>query len=175
MRNSQVQWLTILLEGVALTAVGILLFTNTDPTVNALLLLLGIWWLIGGIVRLVGLLFDHLHWVRRLLSAVLRILAGLAIVAYPTYAAAFVPAAMTRVTGVVGVFIGVVTVVAALRGAGWGTGVLGLVGIVLGLILLSIGTGPAIATAIILAGVCAIIGGISATLYALRLARSAPT
>ena len=175
MRNSQVQWWTVLLEGLALTTVGILLFTNTDQTVYALVLLLGMWWLIGGLVRLVGLFVDRAQWAWKLFTAVLGILAGLAIIAYPTYAAALVPAAMTRTFGVVGVVIGVFAVAGALRGAGSGTGVLGLVGIVLGLILLSVGTGVAIATAMIVAGVCAIVGGISAILYALRLARSPST
>ena len=38
----------------------------------------------------------------------------------------------------------------AIRGAGWGAGILGVVGIALGLILLSIGTGLAIAAAMLL-------------------------
>ena len=49
--------------------------------------------------------------------------------------------------------------------------ILGVVGVVLGLILVSLGTGFAIAAGLIMVGVCAITGGISAIIYALRLER----
>jgi uncharacterized membrane protein HdeD (DUF308 family) len=167
-------WRSVLLEGIALTAVGVLLLT-TDRTAYVLLVSVGIWWLIGGVLTLVRLFNDRNHRARKLVTAILEILGGLAIMAFPTYAVVFATTALTRIVGVLAIIPGGAAVARAVLGEGWAAGILGVVGVVLGLLLVSIGTGFAIAAGLMMVGVCAITGGISAIIYALRLARRSST
>ena len=72
------------------------------------------------------------------------------------------------VLGIQAIVLGVVNIIQALRGAGWGIGVLGVINIIFGVILLS---NSLIATATLpwVLGAVAVVGGISAILMALRL------
>src|SRR4051794_16325648 len=90
-------WWLVLLEGISLIIIGILLFTDTDQTVFTLVLFLGIWWFIGGIFDLVSIFMDRSHWGWKLFSGILGIIAGLAIVRHPLWAAFLVPASLVWV------------------------------------------------------------------------------
>ena len=70
--------------------------------------------------------------------------------------------------GIQALFLGVVNIIQALRGAGWGIGVLGIINIIFGVILLG---NSLIATATLpwVLGAVAVVGGISTILLALRL------
>jgi uncharacterized membrane protein HdeD (DUF308 family) len=95
--------------------------------------------------------------------------------AFPTYAVVFTTTALTRIVGILAIIRGGAAMAHAVRGEGWAAGILGLVGVVLGLLLVNIGTGFAIAAGLIMVGVCAITGGISAIIYALRLEHRSST
>jgi uncharacterized membrane protein HdeD (DUF308 family) len=162
-------WWVVLLEGIALIIVGILLFTNTDQTLFTLVMFVGIWCFISGIFDIVSLFVDRTHWGWKLASGILGILAGIAIIRNPLWATLLVPATLTWVLGIFGIFIGVFALIRAFGGAGWGIGILGVVSIVLGLITVSSSLGVAVATAIVAGAIWAIIGGIMAVVYAFRL------
>ena len=163
------RWWILLLEGIAAIVIGILLFTDTDQTVFTLVLFVGIWWFISGIIDLITLFFDRHQWGWRLFSGILGILAGLLIIRHPMWASLLVPATLTWVVGLFGVLIGVMAIIRAFQGEGWGAGILGAISIVLGLFLFSTNTGVAAQTAIVAAAVWAIIGGIVAVVWAFRL------
>src|SRR5262245_34092254 len=156
------RWWILLIEGIAAIIVGILLFTDTDQTVFTLVLFLGIWWFIGGIIDLITLFFDRTRWGWRLFSGILGIVAGLVIIRHPMWAALLVPATLSWVIGIFGIVIGVMEIIRAFQGEGWGTGILGVISVVLGLFLVSTNMGVAAATAIFATAVWAIIGGIVA-------------
>lgn len=162
-------WWVVLLEGIALVLIGILLFTDTEQTVFTLVLFLGIWWFISGIFDLISLFMDRMHWGWKLLSGILGILAGLVIIRHPIWAAVIVPATLLWVLAIFGIIIGVMAVIRAFQGAGWGIGILGVVTAILGIIALGANVGVALATVIIVGGIWAIIGGIAAIVYAFRL------
>ncbi len=162
-------WWLILLEGIALVIVGILLITDTDTTVFTLVLFLGIWWFISGIFDLISLFIDRTHWGWKLFTGILGIIAGLAIIRHPIWASALLPATLVWVLGIFGIIIGAMALIRAFQGAGWGTGILGIVSIVLGIIVLGANVGVAIATIIIVGAIWAIVGGIVAIVYAFRV------
>jgi uncharacterized membrane protein HdeD (DUF308 family) len=164
-----VPWWLILLEGISLIIIGILLITDTDQTVFTLVLFLGIWWFISGIFDLISMFMDHSQWGWKLFSGILGIVAGLAIIRHPYWAAMLVPATLVWVLGFFGIIIGVVALVRAFQGAGWGMGILGVISIVLGLIALGANMGVAVQTIIIVGAIWAIIGGIVAIVFAFRV------
>ena len=163
------RWWVVLLEGIAAIIIGVLLFTDTDQTVFTLVLFLGIWWFITGIVDLITLFFDRTQWGWRLVSGILGVVAGLLIIRHPLWAALLVPATLSWVVGIIGLVIGVMALIRAFQGEGWGPGILGVISILLGLFLLSTDLGVALATAIAATAICAILGGIVAVVHALRI------
>jgi uncharacterized membrane protein HdeD (DUF308 family) len=73
------------------------------------------------------------------------------------------------VLGIFGIIIGVVALIRAFQGAGWGTGILGVISIVLGLIALAANLGVAIVTVIFVGAIWALVGGVAAIVYAFRM------
>jgi uncharacterized membrane protein HdeD (DUF308 family) len=163
------RWWIFLLEGIAAIIIGILLFTDTEQTVYTLVLFLGFWWFIGGLIDLIMLFVDHTHWGWKLFSGILGIIAGLIIIRHPMWAALLVPATLGWLIAIFGLVIGVIGLVRAFQGGGWGVGLLGVISIVLGLLLLSADVGVTTATVIYAAAIWAIIGGIAALVHAFQL------
>jgi uncharacterized membrane protein HdeD (DUF308 family) len=163
------RWWILLLEGIALILIGILLFTDTEQTVFTLVLFLGIWWFIGGIIDLITLFWDRTAWGWKLFSGILGIIAGLIIIRHPWWSAALVPATLAWILGIFGIVIGIMALIRAFQGEGWGAGILGVISIVLGLWLLSAGMGVQIATIVYGAAIWSIIGGIVALVWAFRV------
>jgi uncharacterized membrane protein HdeD (DUF308 family) len=163
------RWWILLIEGIAAIIIGILLFTDTEQTVFTLTLFLGIWWFIGGIIDLITLFFDRTAWGWRLFSGILGIIAGLIIIRHPAWASLLVPATLAWLLGIFGVVIGIMALIRAFQGEGWGVGILGVISIVLGLWLFTAGLGVQIATIIYGAAIWAIIMGIVAVVMAFRV------
>lgn len=162
-------WWVLLLEGIALVIIGILLITDTDQTVFTLVLFLGFWWFIGGIFDLISLFMDRTHWGWKLFTGILGVIAGLAVIRHPIWAALIVPATLGWMLAIFGIIIGVIGIIRAFQGAGWGIGILGVISAVLGLVILGADIGVTIATMIAVAAIWAIIGGIVAIIYAFRV------
>src|SRR5262249_60566566 len=89
--TQSVSWWLILLQGIALLIIGLLLFTETAITLFMLVMFLGIYWLIGGIFDLVGVIVDRTQWGWRLFAGVIGVLAGLASVRSAAWAALIIP------------------------------------------------------------------------------------
>jgi uncharacterized membrane protein HdeD (DUF308 family) len=64
------------------------------------------------------------------------IIAGLAIVQHPLWASLLVPATLVWILGFMGIIMGVVSIVLAFQGGGWGPGILGVISIGAGVLLL---------------------------------------
>src|SRR5215472_834001 len=111
-------WWVFLLQGIAALVIGILLITDTEQTVFTLVLFLGIWWFITGILDLVMLFIDRTHWGWKLFSGILGIIAGLAIIRHPYWAGVMLPAVLVWVVGIFGIAIGVMALIRAFQGAG---------------------------------------------------------
>ena len=161
-------WWIPLIEGIALVIVGILLFTNTAATVVVLAQVLAIYWLISGIMELVSLFVDRSAWGLKLLGGIIGIWAGTMILQHPIQGTLALGLAVVVILGIQAIILGIVNIIQAFRGAGWGIGLLGVINVIFGIILL----GNAMFSAAVLPWVLggfAIVGGIAAIVMAFRL------
>jgi uncharacterized membrane protein HdeD (DUF308 family) len=161
-------WWITLIQGICLIIIGVLLFTNTAATAVILAQILAIYWLIAGIMQIVGLFVDRSAWGLKLLGGIIGIWAGLYIISNPIGGTLAFGFAIVIILGIQALILGVVNIVQAFRGAGWGIGLLGVINIIFGLLLLG---NAAISVAVLpwVLGGFAIVGGIAAIVMAFRL------
>jgi len=165
-------WLTLMMGIAALVVGGILLWapakTKTE-TYQLLIALLGLYWLIGGIGDIISMFVDHTSWGWKLFMGIVSIIAGGYILMYPIAAGVVIPRVFVLVLGLWALIEGVILLVMAFRGGGWGAGILGIVSIIFGFILLGeyarLGSGLAMIWA---AAIWGVIGGIVLIFQAFR-------
>jgi uncharacterized membrane protein HdeD (DUF308 family) len=165
MESRQRPWWLMLVEGIAAVIVGaVLLWSPAKTKVDTWLLLtamLGIYWLIIGILDIVSMFQDHTAWGWKLFIGIVSILAGLIILMYPVAAAVTLPLIFTLVLGIWGLVYGIVLLIMAFQGGGWGAGVLGVLALILGVALIANWTSPGAGLAFVwAAAVCLLIGGV---------------
>ena len=132
-------WLTLVMGIAAIIVGGILLFGSLTAQARMYLLLIqlvGIWWLVDGIMNLVYMFTDHTGWGWKLVMGIVGILAGGWVLIYPVYAAVALPRIFVLVLGFYGLFEGIMLLVMAFKGAGWGAGIMGVVALIFGIILI---------------------------------------
>ena len=153
-------WLTMM-GGILNVVIGLLLLTTPVKTVLLLVLTLGIYWLVTGIFLLVGMFMDHSAWGWKLFSGLISILAGILILRHPLISAVEIPALIILFIAIQGLVTGMLMVIMAVKGGGWGAGILGILSMIFGLILLlnfaNLGT---IVTFVWFVAVLALAGGI---------------
>ncbi len=180
-RYAAVHWWHLLLEGITAVIVGILLVSFPRQTTIVLIQLLGIYWFVTGILALVSLFIDRSLWGWKLFSGILGILAGVVVVRHPLWSAFLVPFTIVIILGVQAIIQGIIELIQAFQGGGWGAALLGVINIILGIFLLS---EPVIATAVfpvvlgivaIVLGVIAIFGSFRARAQEERLSPMQPT
>lgn len=160
-------WWLLLIEGIAAIIVGILLFTSTEKTVVVLVQFIGLYWLIRGIFDIVSLFIDHSAWGWKLFMGIIGIIAGMMILQNTLWAAVMVPTIMVWILGLYGIIGGIVMLIQAFQGGGWGVGIMGVVLILVGIFILA-NTLISTAVAIWLSGFVLVIGGIAAIIQAFR-------
>lgn len=161
LETKQSPWWLILMGGILNIIVGVLLLTVPLKTVTLLVFALGIYWLITGIFILVGMFVDHTAWGWKLFMGVLSILAGIVIIRYPLISTLVVPALLILLLGIQGLIVGIISLVMAFKGGGWGAGILGAVSIIFGIILILNWNEPAwVVTLVWVAGIFALVAGV---------------
>ena len=156
----QYPWWLLLLGGILNVIVGILLLTNPVKTVLVLVWVLGLYWIIQGIFTLIGMFVDHSAWGWKLFIGILGILAGMLVLRRPILSAITIPSLLILLLGIQGLLVGIVSLIMAFKGGGWGAGILGAISIVFGIILIVNYASPgAVAALIWVAGIFAIVGG----------------
>ena len=163
-----IPWWVVLLQGIAAVIIGIMLLTNPGATTIVLVQVLGWYWLFTGVMNLVLMFVDHRMWGWKLFIGILGILAGIWVIRLPIYSTVLVTATLVIVLGIEGIIIGVVDMVKAFRGGGWGIGFLGLFSILVGAMLLAKPYAAAIATPLAF-GILAVIFGIIAIVGAFQV------
>lgn len=156
-----VPWWLILIQGIALIILGILFLTNPGSTALAVVTVLGIYWLISGILGIIGIFLNSHNWFWKLLMGVLGIVAGILILQHPLTATVVVGASLVLWLGLLGIMIGVVEIIRGITGEGWAEVILGIVSIILGIILLANFWGVTISLPWSL-GILSLIGGVVA-------------
>jgi uncharacterized membrane protein HdeD (DUF308 family) len=161
-------WWLVLLEGIAAVIIGVLLLTNPRATMAVLVEVLGIYWLIAGIFKIISIFIDSSMWGWKLFAGILGILAGIIIIQHPLWSTILVPTIAIIILGIDGIIIGIVSLIQAFKGGGWGVGILGVLSIIFGIILVA---NPLIGAAALpwVLGIFGIVGGIFAIIMAFRL------
>lgn len=154
-------WWLVLLEGIAAVLIGFMLITETSVTLFTLILFLGAYWLVIGILDLVMLFVDRRQWGWKLFSGVIGVIAGLAVIRHPLWASWLIPTTLVWILGILGIGIGIATLARSFMGGGWASAILGLISIALGVILL-LNTTTSARVLVYAAGIVAIIGGAGA-------------
>ena len=162
-----IPWWVSLTQGIFLIIIGILLFTNTAATVLVMAQILAIYWLISGILQIVSIFVHHSAWGWKLLGGIIGIWAGLFIINNPIGGTLAFGFAVVVILGIQAMILGVINIIQAFRGSGWGIGLLGIVNIIFGLILLG-NTMFSVAVLPWILGGFAFIGGMAAIFIAFR-------
>jgi uncharacterized membrane protein HdeD (DUF308 family) len=172
----QKTWWIPLAEGIAAILLGVLLITRPGPTLVFLTIMLGAYWLVGGIAEAIGAVVrreSDRHWVFALVSSLLSIVVGLLLLARPMLG--FLVTSLTVVGFIAfgAILSGVLSVMWAIRvrrdieGEGWII-LFGALSIAFGLMLLASPMISALAL-VQFAAVLFIVGGIGGIITAFRL------
>jgi uncharacterized membrane protein HdeD (DUF308 family) len=164
----QVPWWVVLLEGIIGILVGLFLLYRPAATTILLIQLLGVFWLAEGILSVIGALIFPGNRIWKLLSGILSIIAGVAILMYPIYSPFVVLTLFVIFIGVWAIINGIVKIALALKGGGWGTGIIGILTIILGLLLLTNSLVGALFLPWVF-GFFLIIGGIGSLIWGLKM------
>jgi uncharacterized membrane protein HdeD (DUF308 family) len=164
----QVPWWVVLLEGIIAILIGLFLLYRPAVTTIFLLQILGIFWLAEGILSVIGALIFSGNRLWKLLSGIMSIIAGALILMYPLYSPLIILTFFVIFIGIWAIINGVLKIAVALKGGGWGTGIIGALTIILGLLLLT----NSLAGVLILPwifGFFLVIGGIGAVIVGLKI------
>ncbi len=153
------QWWVVLLYGILSVILGVILFVQPGLAMVSIVFVLGIYWLVTGIIGLFDMFQDRTAWGWKLFFSILGIVAGLLVISRPLWATMVVPTAYVIILGVWGMIMGIIMLISAFKGAGWGAGIMGVIGIFLGLFLIWNPFAAALALPFVL-GAFALAGGI---------------
>jgi len=167
-------WWLILLRGIAALILGISLLTNTAETLIVLIIFLGIYWVIDGIITLLTSFTgrkEHDGWVWGIFAGIISVFAGLAVLSQPLLTAMFTASFIFSLVGILVVISGISSIVSGFRlrktSDEWTMIVGGVMGLVLGLILIMNPMFSAVVYVYTLA-IFSIIGGIALIVLAFR-------
>jgi uncharacterized membrane protein HdeD (DUF308 family) len=159
-----VPWWMVLIEGIALLILGVLLIANPGMTAVILVQFVGLYWLIAGIFKIISIFLDSSMWGWKLVGGIIGIIAGILVLQHPLWSPFVVGGSLVIILGIQGIIIGIVGLVQAFQGAGWGAGILGAISILIGILFLAniwaftFSLPWAIAILALIGGVIAIVG-----------------
>lgn len=164
----QLPWWVVLLEGIIAILLGLFLLYRPAATTVLLIQILGIFWLAEGILSVIGALIFSGNRVWKLLSGILSIIAGVVILIYPIYSSLIVLTLFIIFIGIWAIINGVVKIALALKGGGWGIGIIGILTIIIGLLLL---TNSLVGVLFLpwIFGFLLILGGIGSLIWGLKI------
>ncbi|WP_129671570.1 HdeD family acid-resistance protein [Candidatus Chloroploca sp. Khr17] len=151
-------WLVLVL-GISYIILGLLLLFQPLMTTLFIVLYIGASWLISGIADLISLFRSRERWFLTLLSGIIGIWAGLAVLSQPLLGGVVVATFYIIMLGVTGIFMGGVRVVQAFQGGGIGVGIWGVLTIVLSFLILSSPLAGVVVLPFVF-GITALVGGI---------------
>jgi len=166
--KQNIPWWVVLLQGIAAVILGLFLLAKPGMTMVVVVQLIGIYWFVAGIFQIVAIFIDHTQWGWKLFSGILGIIAGMIIIEHPLWSPILLTSVLIIVLGIEGLIIGIINLIQAFKGGGWGVGILGALSILFGLVLLA---NVLLATFSVpwVLGVLGIVGGVIAIIYSFRL------
>lgn len=163
-------WWLVLLQGIASLVVGLLLVIAPGMTTTVLVQFLGSFWLVIGILAIVGIFVRTIgiHWGWLLLRGILGILGGLLALSYPLLTAIILPTALIVMIAIEGLVMGVLGIIEGFRGSG-GIAILGgILSLAVGILLFSAPLVAAVVLVVVI-GIVQLIRGIGLIVIAFRL------
>ena len=171
-------WWLLLLEGAALALIGWWLLTQPVSTTLILVQVLGLYWLIAGIIDVIVAIFDKAEDSRtwRLFGGVIGIIAGLFVLNNAIFAGVVTPIIFLWVISLTFIVQGVVKIFLGNKEAdevgyerSWGSFFTGLFYLLFGIVLLTFGPLAKFSTMVIVAGIMAMLGGIGMIYFSFKL------
>src|SRR5215211_770056 len=162
----------VLVEGIVVALLGAFLLIAPVASLVFLMELLGLYLLMAGIFRIIGIFLDSSSWGWKLGAGILCLIAGLAILSNPLWSTTLASRWLVILVGFLAMLQGAAGLVVAFQGGGWGMGLLSVLGILLGLILV-INPLIGVATLTLILAIFMLIGGVGAVVQALRIRREA--
>ena len=168
-KPATIPWWIVLIQGIAAVLIGILLLTNPIQTASVIVFAIGLYWVITGVISLVRIFTDRGNTFWKLLSGIIGIIAGWFLMTNVGDGAEVIfGVTVIIVLAIQGIIMGIIGLIEAFQGGGWGPGILGAISIIIGILLLGSPLGYAAALPWVL-GIFAIVGGIFAVIMAFRL------
>jgi len=161
-------WWVVLVLGIAAVILGMAFLSWPYLTLMLVVTFVGAYWFISGIFSIVSLLMDRSNPGWKLLIGVLGIIAGLVILTYPLFSTLLLPAMLVIFIGVWGLLIGGVHIAQGFGSKDWGSAVLGLLAIILGIVVI---VHPLITAALLpfIFGGVGVVGGIITIVVSFQL------
>ncbi|MGB9929707.1 MAG: HdeD family acid-resistance protein [Methanosarcina sp.] len=168
--EARIPWWIIVLEGIVAVLIGLFLLFSPVATTILLVQILGVFWLLGGIFSIFSLLVDRENMGWKLLSGLLGIIAGALVFIYP-YSPFVILTLLVIILGVSSIVYGVVRLIWAVKGGGFGMAILGILEIIIGILLLA---NPLVGAVILpwVYGITLIVGGIAALIGGIKMKSS---
>jgi uncharacterized membrane protein HdeD (DUF308 family) len=163
-------WWIVLVEGIFALVFGIFLIAETSITTVFLVTVLGVYFLIRGIFSIIQIFVggSSVHWGWLLFGGIVGIIAGMLVLRHPLYAAFIFGSVLVTIVAIAALVMGIVGLVEAFSGAGWGTGILAALSIIVSILLFANLFVVTLALPYVLA-VFMIVGGIVAIVFSLNL------
>lgn len=164
-------WWVPLVMGIISIVFGLLLLAHPAETATWVAWIVGFWWLAGGVMNLVMMFVDHTGWGWKLALGVLGVFAGLVVLdalsQTPLLATIGLATVYVFVLGIQGIMYGIIQLIQAFQGGGWGLGIMGVLSLIFGA-LLTFNPFPASLALPLVFAIFAIGGGIAAIVFAYR-------
>jgi uncharacterized membrane protein HdeD (DUF308 family) len=169
-RIETLPWWAVLLLGIAAALIGIFLLVSPKATATQIFQLLGLFFLIAGVLSLFGLLRDRRNWGWKVFAGVLGIIVGLVFLFEPTAAAYLGSAIVVWFLGTAAILVGIALIIQGVAYAGWGHTVLGIVALIFGILVILLAALGALTMPWVF-GVLALVGGVLLVVDSIRMAR----
>ena len=166
-------WWIVLVEGIFALIFGLFLISAPGATSVFLVTVLGFYWLIRGIFSIIEIFIPNTgtHWGWLLFMGILGIIAGMVVLRNLVYATAVVGTFIIVFLAVDGLIMGIMGLIRAFTGGGWGSGILGILTIIIAIFLFTNLLGAVLALPIVI-GAILIVGGIVAIFFSFRIRRA---
>lgn len=165
-------WWAPLVMGIVSICFGLLLLAHPAETSIWVAWIVGIWWFINGVINLVMMFVDHSQWGWKLVLGLLGVFAGLVVIdamsSTPLAATVGLATVYVFVLGIQGIVFGIIQLIQAFQGAGWGMGAMGVISILFGIFLVRNPLPASFALPWVFA-IFAIAGGIAAIVLAYKV------
>lgn len=165
-------WWLVLIQGIAALVLGLLLVISPGMTTTVLVTVLGVYWLVHGILAIVAIFVvdSAVPWWLSLLGGVIGILAGIFVLNHPWLSAILVPTTLVIVIAVQALLMGIIGLIQGIRGDGWAAIILGAVNVLVGIILLGSPLVAALVLVVVI-GILQVFSGVALTVLAVRMRR----